>query len=77
MDIVEITGLTHRYPDGRQSLAGIDLTIARGSFVVLAGANGAGKSTLLKHLNGLLLPDKGEVRIGGAISTAVYRQLNP
>ena len=65
MDIVEITGLTHRYPDGRQSLAGIDLTIARGSFVVLAGANGAGKSTLLKHLNGLLLPDKGEVRIGG------------
>ncbi|KAB2890108.1 MAG: ABC transporter ATP-binding protein [Desulfobulbaceae bacterium] len=65
MDIVEITGLTHRYPDGHPSLAGIDLTIARGSFVILAGANGAGKSTLLKHLNGLLLPDKGEVRIGG------------
>ena len=50
MDIIEITDLTHRYPDGRESLKGIDLTIARGSFVVLAGANGAGKSTLLKHL---------------------------
>ncbi len=65
MEIIEITGLTHRYPDGRESLKGIDLTIARGSFVVLAGANGAGKSTLLKHLNGLLIPEEGEVRIGG------------
>lgn len=65
MEIIEISALTHRYPDGSQSLAGIDLAIARGSFVVLAGANGAGKSTLLKHLNGLLLPEQGEVRIGG------------
>jgi cobalt/nickel transport system ATP-binding protein len=29
------------------------------------GANGAGKSTLLLHLNGCLMPEKGEVRIGG------------
>ncbi len=65
MEIIEISALTHRYPDGRASLAGIDLTIARGSFVVLAGANGAGKSTLLKHLNGLLFPERGEVRIDG------------
>jgi len=65
MDIIEISGLAHRYPDGHESLRGIDLAISRGSFVVLAGANGAGKSTLLKHLNGLLLPDTGEVRIEG------------
>jgi biotin transport system ATP-binding protein len=65
MNIIEISALTHCYPDGRIGLAGIDLTIARGSFVVLAGANGAGKSTLLKHLNGLLMPSAGTVRIAG------------
>jgi len=65
MDIIKISGLIHRYPDGRPSLEGIDLAIARGSFVVLAGANGAGKSTLLKHLNGLLRPQEGTVRIAG------------
>ncbi|HSO09393.1 MAG TPA: ABC transporter ATP-binding protein [Desulfoprunum sp.] len=65
MDIIKITGLSHRYPDGRTSLEGIDLSIAGGSFVVLAGANGAGKSTLLKHLNGLLRPQQGTVEIAG------------
>jgi biotin transport system ATP-binding protein len=67
MDIIEISELTHCYPDGRSSLQGIDLGIARGSFVVLAGANGAGKSTLLKHLNGLLTPSTGTVRIAGVL----------
>lgn len=65
MNVIEINALSHCYADGRQSLAGIDLTIERGSFVVLAGANGAGKSTLLKHLNGLLLPSSGMVSIAG------------
>lgn len=65
MKIIEISGLTHSYGDGRVGLQGIDLTISRGSFVVLAGANGAGKSTLLRHLNGLLLPVEGTVRIAG------------
>ncbi len=65
MNIIEIRGLRHCYPDGRTSLDGIDLTIARGSFVVLAGANGAGKSTLLKHCNGLLAPHAGTVSVGG------------
>ncbi len=64
-DIITISGLSHRYPDGRQSLSQIDLRIPAGAFVLLAGANGAGKSTLLKHLNGLLTPTSGEVRLAG------------
>jgi biotin transport system ATP-binding protein len=65
MAIIEISDLSHVFTDGRIGLAGINLHIERGTFVVLAGANGAGKSTLLKHLNGLLLPSAGEVRVAG------------
>lgn len=43
------------------ALAGVDLEILRGEFVVILGPNGSGKSTLAKHLNALLLPDGGDV----------------
>jgi biotin transport system ATP-binding protein len=65
MAIIEISALTHVFADGYVGLAGINLHIERGSFVLLAGANGAGKSTLLRHFNGLLLPSAGEVRVAG------------
>ena len=32
---------------------------------MIAGANGSGKTTLLRHLNGLLLPESGDVRVDG------------
>jgi energy-coupling factor transport system ATP-binding protein len=41
------------------------LKIARGEFVALVGRNGSGKSTLARHLNALLLPTGGVVRIKG------------
>ena len=44
-------------------LDGVDLDLAAGEFVVLAGANGSGKSTLLRLAVGLLEPDAGEVRV--------------
>ena len=47
--------LTYRYPDAeRPSLAGIDLRIEPGEFIVLAGRSGSGKSTLLHALCGLV-----------------------
>lgn len=74
MAIIEIDGLGHVFADGRVGLSGVTLTIERGSFVLLAGANGAGKSTLLKHLNGLLLPSSGEVRVAGVSVAADPRR---
>jgi len=62
---IELRGVSHAYPDGTPALRGLDLHIAHGEAVAVVGANGAGKSTLLLHLNGLLLPSQGEVRIDG------------
>jgi lipoprotein-releasing system ATP-binding protein len=62
-------GLTKSYWKGRIEvpvLRGVDLDIARGEMVAVAGSSGSGKSTLL-HILGLLDgPDSGEVRFEGA-----------
>jgi cobalt/nickel transport system ATP-binding protein len=60
---VRVSGLEYRYPDGKQALRGVELTIGAGESVALVGPNGAGKSTLLLHLNGLL-PGKTRGTIG-------------
>lgn len=64
-DIIQIDHLSHTFSDGSSGLRDIQLSIKKGSFVVLAGSNGSGKTTLIRHLNGLLLPTEGEVRIEG------------
>ena len=65
MNIIEIENRSHRFADGTLGLEGINLNIREGSFVVIAGHNGSGKTTLLRHLNGLLLPTAGIVRLAG------------
>jgi cobalt/nickel transport system ATP-binding protein len=62
---LETEGLAYAYPDGHQALFGVDLRIEPGERVALLGPNGAGKTTLVLHLNGILRPGKGQVRIGG------------
>lgn len=62
---VEIEGLVHRYPGGVEAVRGVSLAIPAGQRVAIVGQNGSGKTTLVKHLNGLLRPDAGTVRIGG------------
>ncbi|MCP4692452.1 MAG: ABC transporter ATP-binding protein, partial [Desulfobacterales bacterium] len=64
MSIIEIENLTHRFPGGG-GIEEINLTIDQGAFVVIAGENGCGKTTFLRHLNGLLSPTRGEVRLKG------------
>lgn len=61
---VSIQQLNYAYEDGTIALQNIDLSIAASEKVAIVGANGSGKSTLLLHLNGILLPQSGEVTIG-------------
>jgi len=62
--MLAVDDLTHRYGD-TTALDGVTLSVADGECVLLAGANGCGKTTLVRHLNGLLEPDSGEVRVNG------------
>jgi energy-coupling factor transporter ATP-binding protein EcfA2 len=61
----EIRNLQYRYPNGRQALRGVDLSVAAGDRIALVGQNGSGKSTLVKHLNGLLPVQQGELLYQG------------
>lgn len=63
LDIV-FDGVSFAYKAGAPVLEDVSLMIRAGEFVAVLGANGSGKSTLAKHVNGLLVPTSGEVRIG-------------
>ena len=66
--MIELRGVTHRYPNGLLALDKIDLTIPEGQFVGLVGPNGSGKSTLLKLLALLLAPTRGQLLYGGQVA---------
>ncbi len=49
----------------------ISFQLKRGECLGLIGHNGAGKSTLLKMLNGLINPDRGEIKLKGRIGALI------
>lgn len=53
----------YAHPNGVIALRNISLEIRKGELVGILGTNGAGKSTLVRHMNGLLKPTHGSVRV--------------
>jgi len=64
---LRVEGLGFRWPNGGEhpsgsfALAGIDLEVQRGEFVVITGRIGSGKTTLLRALLGLLPAESGRI----------------
>ena len=64
--IIEINQIEFSYQEeATPALKDISFSIKKGEWVAIVGNNGSGKSTLAKAINGLHLPQKGTVTVGG------------
>lgn len=65
MNSIDVENLHFTYPESKEIIKGVNLSVKKGEFLSLVGQNGSGKTTLAKHFNGLLRPSKGKVYILG------------
>jgi putative ABC transport system ATP-binding protein len=63
--VIELRGVTKRYPGPVDVLQGVDVTVVAGELVGIVGPSGSGKSTLLHVVGTLDRPSAGVVRIAG------------
>lgn len=63
---IEFKNVSYKYPKGdKKVLDNISFKINAGEKIALVGSNGAGKTTMTMLMCGLLIPDEGEILIGG------------
>lgn len=77
--MIQVTDLHYTYVSKKavvEALSGINLSISEGEFVAIVGPNSSGKTTLARHLNGLLLPSRGQVLVDN-LDTRDARNLLP
>jgi putative ABC transport system ATP-binding protein len=67
--MLEIDEVVKHYSVGEREIVravdGVSLTVGAGELVALYGPSGSGKTTLLMLIAGLLIPDRGSVRVKG------------
>ena len=61
--MLDLSGVSHTYPNGTRALDDVTLSIPKGMFGLL-GPNGAGKSTLMRTIATLQAPTAGSIRFG-------------
>lgn len=62
--ILEISDLSHSYDSGKSfALEHINLDVYEGEILAIVGKSGCGKTTLISHLNGIIRPQSGDVRL--------------
>jgi ABC-2 type transport system ATP-binding protein len=64
--VLAITNL-HKSFGRTVAVSGVSFGVERGQLVGLLGPNGAGKTTTVSMIAGLVTPDRGTVKIGGAV----------
>ncbi|MDG6933153.1 MAG: ABC transporter ATP-binding protein, partial [Nitrososphaerota archaeon] len=69
MALIEFENVSYKMPNEVLALEKVNLRVDEGELVAIVGGNGAGKTTLLKHMNGLLKPVTGTVRVKGKPTT--------
>ena len=66
---ITLENVTHTYQPGSPfqatAIRNVNMEVGAGEFLALIGHTGSGKSTLAQHLNGLIRPTEGCVRIDG------------
>jgi Cu-processing system ATP-binding protein len=62
--MIEIKGLCKQF-NKNPVLADLDLTIDQKGIFAILGPNGSGKTTLIKAILGMVIPDKGEIKVAG------------
>jgi ABC-type polar amino acid transport system ATPase subunit len=73
--LVELRGVRKSFGDN-VVLDGIDLSVARGEAIVIAGPSGSGKSTMLRCINALEDVDAGEILFDGRSVTSAGKGIN-
>lgn len=67
MQSIEIKNLTYTYskktPYEKVALSDINVSINEGDFLGIIGHTGSGKSTFIQHINGLIKPQEGEIKV--------------
>jgi cobalt/nickel transport system ATP-binding protein len=64
-ELIHVDCASHTYPDGSVGIHDMCFFVLKGEIVALCGPNGSGKSTLIEHLNGILTPSEGDIRVNG------------
>jgi energy-coupling factor transport system ATP-binding protein len=75
---IEVKNVSYTYDYGNKetykALDNVSFSVEKGDFLAIVGKTGAGKSTLIQMLNGLLLPDEGEVDIDDFIVSKDHKK---
>ena len=73
--MIELEDVTFSYPPSYPVLDGINVKVGKGEYLGVMGDNGSGKSTLARLMTGLLLPQKGTIRVNGISTSDIARLL--
>ncbi len=82
--MIRARGLGRRF-GAKIALAGLDVDVPRGGFLLVTGPNGSGKTTLMRLLAGLIAPTEGTLAVDTTRSELgflgheplLYRELTP